>query len=91
MLGLAEEMSPRVPRHGPTVRVDGDDLAFGRRHDLVVIERIRPDVRLVHAEERGDVVPMLPVGNAARDDPALDGLGVYLHGFGELGGSDPPL
>ena len=46
---------------------------------------------LVYAEERGDVVPMLPVRNAARDDPPLDRLGVYLHGFSELGGSDPPL
>ena len=80
-----------VPWHGPTVRVDGDDLALRRGHDLVVIERIGPDVRLIDAEERGDVVPVLPVGHAASDDPALDGLGVYLHGFGELGGSDPPL
>ncbi len=77
--------------HGPAVRVDGDDLALGGRDDLVTVEGVGPDVGLIDAEERGDVEPMPPVGDASADDPPLDGLGVYLHGFGELGGRHPPL
>jgi hypothetical protein len=73
------------------MRVDRDDLALGRRYNLLVVERVWPDVSLIDAEVSGHVVAMLPVGHAACDDPALNGLGVYLHGFGELGGSDPPL
>ena len=46
-------MPPDVPGYGPAVRVDGDDLAFGRRGDLVTVQRIRPDVGLIHAEEGG--------------------------------------
>ncbi len=37
ILGLFKEMSPYVPWHGPTVRIDGDELAFGRCGDLVTV------------------------------------------------------
>ena len=73
------------------MRVDRDDLAVGHGGDLVAAQRVGPDVGLVHAEERGHVVPVLAVRDAALGDPPLDGLGVDVHGVGELLGGFPAL
>jgi hypothetical protein len=73
------------------MRVDSDDLAFGRGNDLVTIERFWPDIGLIDSEERRYGVPMTPVGDAAGDDPPFDRLRVYSHGFGELGKCHLPL
>jgi hypothetical protein len=54
-------MSRGVPRHRPPVRVHRDDLALRHRGDLVAVQRVGPDVGLVHAEERGHLEPVPPV------------------------------
>jgi hypothetical protein len=84
-------MLPDVPRNLRPMREHGDDLALRDRGDLIPPQRIRPDIGLVHAEERGDRVPVRPVRSAPLGDPPLDRLGVHTHGFGELVGGFPAL
>lgn len=69
----------------PSGGVDGDDLALGGCGDLLAAERVGPQVGLVHAEERGDGVPVAAVGCASLGDPAFDGLGVDLSDGGQVG------
>lgn len=79
-------MLPDVPRYLRTMRVHRKDLALRHGRDLIPAQRVRPDVGLVHAEERGDRVPVRPVRDAPLGDPPLDRLGVHVHGVGELTG-----
>ena len=65
---------PRLSRgHVRAVRVDGQHLTVRRRRDLVRGQRIGPQVHLVHAQPGRHRVPVLAVGDPARD-PALHGL-----------------
>jgi hypothetical protein len=82
--GFVQAM-PRVVGDGPAVRVDGDDLALGRRDDLTPGQPFRPQKRLIRAEQRGNLIAVLPVWQTACGDPPLHGLGVDLQRLGELG------
>src|SRR5262249_42888245 len=82
-LSVVEEVTPQVGGHRPAMWVDVDDLALGGIRDLVAVERVRPQVRLVHAETGGDRVAVPPVGRAPGADPAFDGLDIDVEFCGE--------
>ncbi len=75
----------------PPVRPHLHDLALRHRGDLVPAQGIGPDVGLIHPEERGHVKAVLAIGDPAGGDPPLHGLGVDVHGFGELVEALPAL
>ena len=59
--------------------------------DLVAAQRVRPDIGLIHAQERGHLEPVPAVRKTSPGDPPLDGLGVHAHMLGQLVGGLAPL
>ena len=84
-------MSPHVPGDLGAVRVHRDHFAFRDHGDLVAAQRVRPDIGLIHAQERGHLEAVPAVRDTALGDPPLHGLGVYLRSVGQLVGGLAPL
>jgi hypothetical protein len=74
--------------YGTAVGIEGNQLGCAGRLSASLVGELRPQIGLVGPQQRRGGPAVGSVGNAPKDDPSLDRLGVNADLSGDLGNGE---